>query len=306
MLRESLPAEPAAPTSPVPNETVESRAKTHRRFDRSARLVGEPGLHRLMASRVIVFGQGGVGSFAAESLARSGIGHLVLVDFDEVCVTNANRQLHALKGNIGKQKAVVMAERLRLVSPTATIEAIAKFYGADTSDELLAGQVDYVVDAIDNFTAKAHLVATCVQRGIPVVSCMGAAAKLDPTRIRTSDLADTEVCPFARDVRGILRKKYGFTIERHKPTGIKAVWSDETPIAPAPLGYDDGQGFVCVCPNKDNGLQTCDRRARIDGSMSFVTGTFGLVAASVVVRDLARGGGTARTESEGRGSEREP
>ena len=216
----------------------------------------------------------------------------MLVDFDDVCVTNSNRQLHALKGNIGKSKAMVMAERLRLVSPTATIEPITKFYSEDTSEELLAGRVDFVVDAIDNLKAKSHLLATCVARGIPVVSCMGAAARIDPTRVRTSDLADTEVCPFARDVRNILRKKHGFRIERNRPIGIHAVWSDESPIDPSPLTYDprteDGaQGFVCVCPNKDNGLQTCDRRARIDGSMSFVTGTFGLVAASVVVRTLA-------------------
>jgi tRNA A37 threonylcarbamoyladenosine dehydratase len=273
--------------APQPSETY----KTHRRFDRAARLIGEPALHALMASRVIVFGMGGVGSFAAESLARSGVGTLVLVDFDDVCVTNSNRQLHALKGNIGKSKAVVMAERLRLVSPTATIEPIAKFYAEDTSEELLSGRIDFVVDAIDNLKAKSHLLATCVARRIPVVSCMGAAARIDPTRVRTSDLADTEVCPFARDVRNILRKKHGFTIERGvsgkgRPTGIHAVWSDESPIDPSPLTYDDGAGFVCVCPNKDNGLQSCDRRARIDGSMSFVTGTFGLVAASVVVRAI--------------------
>jgi tRNA A37 threonylcarbamoyladenosine dehydratase len=282
--------EPAAPPpTPEPTEAPETKYKTHRRFDRAARLIGEPGLHRLMGSRVVIFGMGGVGSFAAESLARSGVGTLVLVDFDEVCVTNSNRQLHALKGNIGKPKAAVMAERLRLVSPTASIEAIPAFYSAETSDELLAGQVDFVVDAIDNLTAKAHLLATCVARGIPVVACMGAAARVDPTRVRVTDLADTEVCPFARDVRNILRKRYGFTIERNRPTGITAVSSDETPIAPSPVSYDEGQGFVCVCPNKDNGLQSCDRRARIDGSMSFVTGTFGLVAASVVVRGLAEG-----------------
>ena len=268
------------------NET-ESRYKTHRRFDRAARLIGEPALHALMDSRVLVFGMGGVGSFAAESLARSGIGTLCLVDFDDVCVTNSNRQLHALKGNIGKSKAAVMAERLRLVSPTATIECVPEFYDAESSDRLLAGRVDFVVDAIDNLTAKAHLLATCVQRNIPVVACMGAAARLDPTRVRVTDLADTEVCPFARDVRNILRKKHGFTIERNKPTGITAVSSFEPPIDPSPPSYDEGKGFVCVCPNKDNGLQSCDRRARIDGSMSFVTGTFGLVAASVVVRALS-------------------
>lgn len=280
MLRDEAPAAP--PTAEAPESTY----KTHRRFDRAARLIGEPGLHALMASRVVIFGMGGVGSFAAESLARSGVGSLSLVDFDDVCVTNSNRQLHALKGNIGKSKAAVMAERLRLVSPTASVEAVHQFYSADTSELLLSGQVDFVVDAIDNLTAKAHLLATCVARGIPVVSCMGAAARLDPTRVRVTDLADTEVCPFARDVRNILRKKHGFTIEKNEPTGILAVSSFEPPIDPSPLTYDEGQGFVCVCPNKDNGLQSCDRRARIDGSMSFVTGTFGLVAASVVVRSL--------------------
>jgi tRNA A37 threonylcarbamoyladenosine dehydratase len=277
---------------PVPAPTIqgepatESRLKTHRRFDRAARLVGEPGLHTLMASRVVVFGMGGVGSFAAESLARSGVGTLVLVDFDDVCVTNSNRQLHALKGNIGKSKVSVMAERLRLVSPTATIEEVPRFYEASAADELLGGRIDFVVDAIDSLAAKAHLLATCRARGIPVVASMGAAARLDPTRIRSGDLSGTEMCPFARDVRTLLRKQHGIAIERGKPSGIHAVWSEETPIAPSTLGYDEGTGFVCVCPNKDNGVYTCDKRTRIDGSMSFVTGAFGLAAASVVVRTL--------------------
>jgi tRNA A37 threonylcarbamoyladenosine dehydratase len=278
--------EPASVPVPSAEEPPESRLKTHRRFDRAARLVGEPGLHALMASRVVIFGMGGVGSFAAESLARSGVGALVLVDFDDVCVTNSNRQLHALKGNIGKSKVSVMAERLRLVSPTATIEAVPRFYEASAADELLAGRIDFVVDAIDSLAAKAHLLATCRARGIPVVSSMGAAARLDPTRIRSGDLSDTEMCPFARDVRTLLRKQHGLPIERGTPSGIRAVWSEETPIAPSPLAYDDGTGFVCVCPNKDNGVYTCDKRTRIDGSMSFVTGAFGLAAASVAVRAI--------------------
>ncbi len=277
--------EPAARALPD-DGPEESRLKTHRRFDRAARLVGEPGLHALMRSRVVVFGMGGVGSFAAESLARSGVGALVLVDFDDVCVTNSNRQLHALKGNIGRSKVAVMAERLRLVSPTATIEAVPRFYEASAADELLAGRIDFVVDAIDSLAAKAHLLATCRARGIQVVSSMGAAARLDPTRIRSGDLSDTEMCPFARDVRTLLRKHHGLAIERGKPSGIHAVWSEETPIAPSRLAYDDAAGFVCVCPNRDNGVYTCDERTRIDGSMSFVTGAFGLAATSVVVRGI--------------------
>lgn len=277
---------PAPPSEPLRAEAPESTYKTHRRFDRAARLFTEPGLHSLMSARVVIFGVGGVGSFAAEALARSGVGHLTLVDFDDVCVTNTNRQLHAMRGNVGKPKATIMAERLRLVSPTATFEPVLRFYQEDASDDLLGGRVDYVVDAIDSLTAKVHLIATCRARGIPIVSSMGAAARIDPTRVRTADLADTEVCPLARDVRRLLRVKHGIEVRRHHPIGVTAVFSDETPVAPAPLSYDAGEGFVCVCPNKDNGVYTCDRRTRIDGSASFVTGTFGMVAASVAVRAI--------------------
>ena len=273
----------APPQSP---EAPEPAARTHRRFDRAARLVGEPGLHALHRARVLVFGVGGVGSFAAESLARTGTGTLALVDFDEVCVTNANRQLHALKGTIGRRKVEVMAERLRLVNPVATIEPVAQFYSADTSEALLAGPIDFVVDAIDNLTAKAHLVATCLARGIPIVSSMGAAARLDPTRVRIADLADTEIDPFARALRKLLREKHGIEARKGLTTGVTAVFSDETPIAPEALSYDAAAGFVCVCPNGSNGLHSCEKRSRIEGSASFVTGSFGLACASVVVRRL--------------------
>jgi tRNA A37 threonylcarbamoyladenosine dehydratase len=265
---------------------TETSIRVHRRFDRAARLVGEPGLKRLMDARVIVFGMGGVGSFAAEALARNAVGKLVLVDFDDVCVTNSNRQLHALKGNIGKRKVDVMAERLRAVHPTGAVDAIPEFYSAETSETLLAGTVDFVVDAIDNLTAKAHLLATCKERGIPVVSSMGAAARLDPTRIRTADLSDTSIDPFARSVRKMLRDKHGLDCRAGEPVGITAVFSEEPPVAPEPISYDAETGFVCVCPSKDNGKHTCEKRSRIDGSAAFVTGTFGLVCASVVVRAL--------------------
>ncbi|MCC6876998.1 MAG: ThiF family adenylyltransferase, partial [Sandaracinaceae bacterium] len=149
---------PMIDRAPV-GEAPEPAPRTHRRFDRAARLFTEPGLHRLMRSRVLVIGMGGVGSFAAEALARSGVGELVLIDFDDVCVTNANRQLHALRGNIGKAKVEVMTERLRAINPAATVTPIKRFYEAGASEELLAGQVDYAVDAIDNLTAKAHLIA---------------------------------------------------------------------------------------------------------------------------------------------------
>lgn len=273
-------------TDTLDASAAESSYKTHRRFDRAARLFGEPGLHRLAKSRVVIFGMGGVGSFAAESLARSGVGHLTLVDFDDVCVTNTNRQLHAMRGNIGKLKAEVMAERLKLIHPTAVIEALPKFYNAETSEELLSGRIDFIVDAVDSMTAKAHLIATALSKKIPIVSSMGAAGKMDPTRVATTDLAQTTVCPLARDLRRILRQSHGIDFDPERPMGVTAVFSKEPMKMPEPISYDEGQGFVCVCPNRDNGLYTCDRKARIDGSASFVTGTFGLTAASVVVREL--------------------
>ena len=265
---------------------IETAYRTHRRFDRAARLFTEPGLATLMNARVVVFGMGGVGSFAAEALARSGVGQLVLVDFDEVCVTNVNRQLHAMKGTVGRQKVDVMAERLRLVHPSAEITAIASFYSAETSEALLAGPLDFVVDAIDNVTAKVHLIATCVARRIPLVSSMGAAARLDPTRVRTADLADTHTDPLARNVRKMLRQRHDLDASEGRPIGVTAVFSDEAPIDPSGVGYDKGQGHRCVCPSGDNGLHSCDKRSRIEGSASFVTGTFGLTCAGVVVRTL--------------------
>jgi tRNA A37 threonylcarbamoyladenosine dehydratase len=235
---------------------------------------------------VLVFGIGGVGSFTAEALSRSAVGKLVLVDFDEVCVTNTNRQLHTIKGNIGKHKVEVMAERMRAIHPTGEVTAVTEFYNAESSERLLSGEVDYVVDAIDNITAKVHLIATCMARGIPLVSSMGAAARLDPTRIRTADLAQTHTDPFARAVRKLLRQRHGIESSDQRKLGVTAVFSEEEPIAPTDVGYDLGQGFRCVCPSGDNGLHSCEKRSRIEGSAGFVTGAFGLACASVVVRGL--------------------
>jgi tRNA threonylcarbamoyladenosine dehydratase len=275
----------AAYTSLAMNE-VSEKYRTHRRFDRAARLVGEASLERLANAHVMVVGVGGVGSFAAEALARTAVGHVTLVDFDLVCVTNTNRQLHAMRGNIGKPKVEVMAERLRLIHPTGVFDTRMEFYSPETSEALLSSPPDYVIDAIDNLTAKAHLVSTCRMRGIPVVSSMGAAARIDPTRVKVDDLARTHRDPFAQHFRDIMRKRYGWTLKASRPTGVACVFSDEAPIVPTDLGYDAEHGFQCVCPQSDNGMHTCDERSRIDGSAAWVTGTFGLVAASVVVREL--------------------
>lgn len=269
-----------------PSSLEEPPLRTHRRFDRAARLFSEGGLHRLMKSRVIVVGVGGVGSFTAEALARSGVGEIVLVDFDRVCVTNTNRQLHAMQGTIGKRKVDVLAERLRLIHPTSVVEAIPQFYNRDNSESILTGQIDFVVDAIDNLSAKADLIASCLKRNIPVVSSMGAAARMDPTMVRVADLGATYNDAFASSLRKILRQEHGLEFDKEIPLGVSAVFSPESAILPAPPAYDADEGFRCVCPGGKNGLHDCERRARIDGSAAFVTGAFGLAAASVVVKSL--------------------
>src|SRR3954468_12066181 len=224
---------------------------THRRFDRAARLLGDEGIARLARSTVTVFGVGGVGSFAAEALVRSGVGRLILVDYDRICVTNVNRQLHAMKGTLGKPKVEIMAERLRLINPDATIETRAEFYGPETSARLLVPEPDVVIDAIDNIAAKMHLIARCVRERVRIVSAMGAAARLDPTQVRVADLSETKIDPFARELRHNLRKKYGFDLTR--PIGVPAIYSEEPPSEPHELAYDHG-GFQCVCPGGENGL----------------------------------------------------
>jgi tRNA A37 threonylcarbamoyladenosine dehydratase len=260
-----------------------------RRFDRTARLVGDAAMERLARSRVVVFGLGGVGSFAVEGLIRSGVGALTLVDFDEVCVTNTNRQLHATASTVGKSKAELMAARSRQINPDASVVAVREFYRAELAEALLpAGAYDYVVDAIDNVKAKLHLLHRCVELKIPVVSSMGAAGRLDPTAIRVEDLCETHMDPFAKDIRKLLKRKYAMDVNR--PTGITAVYSIEARREPIPLGYDaEGDGFLCVCPHQANEFHTCDHRTQIDGSAAFVTSAFGMNMAGVVVRRLAAG-----------------
>lgn len=260
--------------------------KLHRRFDRIGRLIGDNKMRFLFKSHVMVIGLGGVGSWSAESLARSGVGMLTLVDFDEICVTNFNRQLHALDRTVGSQKVDVMADRMRKINPAAEVRAIPQFYNSETSESIFSIRPDYVVDAIDNVTAKCHLLAFCREQKIPVVTATGSGGRLDPTEIKTTDLAFTSVDPLARAIRGILREKYAFPRNEKEPFGIPAVFSTEPALDPVELHYDGGKGFQCVCPQGDNPYFQCENRNVIMGNASFVTGTFGFVAASIVVKDL--------------------
>lgn len=273
--------------SPVTVDHIpETNYILHRRFDRMGRLVGDETMKKLFNTHVMVIGLGGVGSWAAESLARSGVGQLTVVDFDEICITNANRQLHALQGLVGQKKANVMAERLRKINPQAKVEALPIFYNKETSFEILSRKPDYIVDAIDNLTAKTFLLNECRRQNLKVITSGGASAKMDPTRIKIADLAKTEVDPMAHNVRKILRQEYNFP--REKYFGIPCVYSDEVPMEPVELKYDNGQGFKCVCPQGQNDVHSCMHRNVIYGTASFVTGSFGLAMASWVVKDIAQ------------------
>jgi tRNA A37 threonylcarbamoyladenosine dehydratase len=247
------------------------------RFSRTELLIGSQGLARLNGSSVAVFGLGGVGSYAAEALCRAGIGKIVLVDFDDICLTNVNRQLHAMDGTVGKAKAAVMAERLRHINPRAEIIPYKEFYAAENSDILLAGGYDHVVDAIDHFTSKLHLIVTCKERQIPIISSMGAAAKLDPTLIKVADIAETHKCRMARSMRKLLRKQGIYK-------GVQVVYSTEEYREPAIK--DGGCKGNCICPNKDDQQFSCEHRRVILGSISYIPSIFGLTMAGVVINSI--------------------
>jgi tRNA A37 threonylcarbamoyladenosine dehydratase len=255
-----------------------------RAWDRTARLFGVEAMRKLAASHVAVFGLGGVGSYAAEGLARSGVGRLTLVDFDQVCVTNINRQIHAFPGTVGKFKADLMAEQVKAINPAIVVRAERAFYEAETAERLLNPAPDYVIDAIDNVTAKLHLIAACLDRGIRVLTCLGAAAKVDPTLVRVASLGDTHMDRLARAIRRNLRKKYGFDEKRLDE--ILAVFSNEDIVWPDSSYGGLVCGVNCVCPSGEHSKHSCKKRHVIHGSAVFVTAVFGMTAAGVVVREL--------------------
>ncbi len=253
------------------------------RFSGIARLYGEAALGRFLAARVAVVGLGGVGSWTAEGLARSGIGRIDLIDPDDLCVTNTNRQLHALDGTFGKPKTRALAERLRAINPAIELREEAVFYSERNAAELLGPGLDAVVDAIDSVRAKCHLLATCRQGDIPVITCGAAGGRRDPTRIRIDDLARSSNDALLLAVRKRLRGEHGFPKAPEKGAarrfGIEAVFSDE------PAVYPTCDGGVSRERPEDlpSGLR-CDAGY---GSVTHVTASFGLAAAGRVLEWLA-------------------
>jgi tRNA threonylcarbamoyladenosine dehydratase len=242
-------------------------------FSRTELLVGSEGMAALAASKVAVFGLGGVGSWAAEALARAGVGSFVLVDDDSVCLTNVNRQVIALRSTVGRPKVDVMRERILDINPGASVEARQEYFGPDSSARLLEPALSYVVDAIDTVSAKIELIMRSKALGIPIVSSMGTGNKLDPTRLEVADIYGTSICPLARVMRKELRKR-GLD-------SLKVIYSREEPIkvdeSANPCRHD------CICPKKD---RSCAGRRSVPGSISFVPPAAGLIIASIVTREL--------------------
>ena len=248
------------------------------RFGGLGRLLGREALARLRGAHVGVVGVGGVGSWTAEALARGGVGAITLIDLDEVCVSNVNRQLHALDGEIGRPKVVVLAERIRLINPDCRVEAVQEFFVAGNAERLLTPAVPFavVVDAIDSVAHKARLLAACVARGLPVVTTGGAGGKRDGTRLRLGDLGESGGDDLLRQVRKTLRKEHGFPGGEGHRYGVRAVWSTEAPVYP----WADG---TCAAVPEPGSSTRLDCAAGL-GAAVWVTAAFGFAAAQEAVR----------------------
>ena len=242
-------------------------------FSRTELVIGTENLEKLKNAKIAIFGIGGVGTYAVEGLARSGVGKFVLVDDDDICLTNINRQIHAMRSTIGKSKVEMMKARVLDINPKAQVDTYKMLYNAETAEQLLSADYDYVVDAIDMVSAKLDLVERCSKMNLPIISSMGAGNKLDPTRFEVTDISKTTICPLAKVMRKELRKR---GVEK-----LNVVYSKEEPIEPKSISSDCKTD--CICPNKD---RTCTVRHQIPGSVAFVPSVVGLIIASVVVREL--------------------
>ncbi|MCD7744037.1 MAG: tRNA threonylcarbamoyladenosine dehydratase [Lachnospiraceae bacterium] len=246
-------------------------------FSRTELLLGKECMETLFHARVAVFGIGGVGGYAVEALARSGIGTLDLVDDDKICLTNLNRQIFALRNTVGKYKVDVAEERIRQINPNAQINTYKTFYTPQTADQFDFSQYDYVVDAIDTVTGKLELVQQAERTGTPIISCMGAGNKMDASAFEVADIYETSICPLARVMRRELKKR---GIKK-----LKVVYSKEPPMQP----IDDmaiSCRTHCICP--PGTARKCTQRRQVPGNNAFVPAVAGLIIAGEVVRDLSQ------------------
>ena len=250
------------------------------RFSRTELLIGAAGLASLSSKKVAVFGLGGVGSYTAEALARSGVGKLVLIDYDIICLTNINRQVHALETTVDQPKVTAMAERLRLINPKIELVLHQEFFSAANCESILTPDLDYIVDAIDTVSSKVELILYAKTTGIPIIASMGTGNKLDPLQFKITDISQTHLDPLARAVRSQLRK-------RGISEGVKVLFSTEPPLTPDSSVVTCKTG--CICSNSDQAAYNCSKKHQIPGSIAFVPPVAGLIIAAEVVKDLLRG-----------------
>lgn len=246
-----------------------------RRFGGISRLYGVEGAAKLRAAHIAIVGIGGVGSWAVEALARSGIGALTLIDLDMVAESNTNRQIQALGDHYGRSKVGVMAERIQAINPDCRIKTIEDFVAPENVAELLPNAFDYVLDAIDQVKTKAAMIAHCRQHKIPIITAGAAGGQIDPTRIAIIDLARTEQDPLHSKVRALLRREYGFSRKPGEKFGIPAVYSSE------PVRYPD-KNLSCGTAPAPNGLNCAGF-----GSSVCVTASFGLAAAAHILNEIS-------------------
>lgn len=245
-------------------------------FSRTQLLLGKEAMEKLFHARVAVFGIGGVGGYTVEALARSGIGTLDLIDDDRICLTNLNRQIFATRATVGKYKIEAAEERVHSIVPDTTVNLHQMFYTPKTASQFDFHDYDYIVDAIDTVTGKLQLIEQASACGVPIISCMGAGNKMDPTKLEVADIYDTSVCPLARVMRHELRKR--------GVAHLKVVYSKEAPITPLNDMTISCRAH-CICP--PGTARKCTERRAIPGSSPFVPAAAGLILAAEVVKDLS-------------------
>lgn len=251
------------------------------RFGGIERLYGSKGAQAIASAHFCVVGIGGVGSWAAEALARTGVGKITLVDLDDICTTNTNRQIHAMSSTVGLSKVDVMAERLKLINPEIEVVLIEDFVTSENLRDLMANNYSYVIDAIDSVNIKTQMIAHCKRNKIPFITVGGAGGQTDPSQIKVTDLSQTYQDPLLSKVRNQLRRDFNFSRNTKRKFGVDAVFSTEQ------LKYPDGSGEVCHAKQSQDGAMRLDCSGGF-GAVTHVTATFAFFAVSKAIEKLVR------------------
>lgn len=248
--------------------------KVQNEFSRTELLIGAEGIDKLQSSKVVIVGVGGVGSYAVEALARSGVGKLVLVDDDVICLTNLNRQIIALHSTIAKSKVEVMKQRILDINPKCDVKTYKTYIKEDNIAEMIDLDTDYVIDAIDTVTSKIALIMWCKEHNINIISCMGTGNKFDPTKFKIADIYDTKACPLAKVMR--------YELKRKGVKSLKVLYSEELPTKPREDVLTCKTGCICSKGSSDK----CKFKRQIPGSTSFVPPVAGLIIGGEVIKDI--------------------